>query len=145
MRRPSENVRLFSDRRAKVAEKMSGATLIVASNPEFIRNHDVEYPFRQDSNLYYLTGFEEPDSIFVFRPGRSPETVLFVRTKNIEMETWTGFRYGPELAQKEFKLDATFPIEQFSEKIVDLLKGSDSLIYRMFKNHEVDEKLKPRF
>lgn len=141
MRRPSENVRLFSDRRAKIAERMAGATLVVASNPEYIRNHDVEYPYRQDSNLYYLTGFEEPESIFVFRPGRSPETVLFVRKKNPEMETWTGFRYGPELAMKEYKVDVAYAIEDFDSKIVELLKGSEALYYRMYKNPEMDEKI----
>lgn len=141
MRRPLENVRMFADRRAKVSEKLGHSTLIVASHPEYYRNHDVEFPYRPDSNLYYLTGFEEPESVLVLRPGRDPESVLFVRRKDPERETWTGFRYGPDLAMKEFKVAATYPIDEFDSRIVNLLKGSDALYYRMLKNPEMDEKI----
>ncbi|MEZ0391647.1 MAG: aminopeptidase P family protein [Pseudobdellovibrionaceae bacterium] len=141
MRKPLENVRIFADRRAQIGQKAQGAAFILASHPEYVRNNTVHHPYRQDSNFYYLTGFEEPESIFVFRPGMKPEAVLFVRKKNMERETWDGFRFGPDAAQTEFKMDKTFPIEEFETQIPQLLKGVDKLYYRRFKNSDMDEKV----
>lgn len=138
-RHPSENIRLFVERRKRVAEKMQGGLLILASPPEYIRNGSVGFPFRQDSNLYYMTGFEEPETIFVFRPGQKPESILFVRKRNPERETWDGFRFGPELAKKEFQMDAVYPIEEFSDRILEFMKGAEKLYYRMYKNPHVDD------
>ena len=138
MRKALENMKIFSERRARIAAKIQGSVLICAANPEFIRNGSVGYPYRQDSNLYYLTGFEEPESIFVFRPGQKPESILFVRKKDPTRETWDGFRFGPEAAQSNFNMDAVYPIEEFDSKIVGLLKGADDLYYRLYKNPEMD-------
>lgn len=138
MRKPLESMTVFADRRRQLGEKLQGAALIVASHPEHIRNHDVHYPYRQDSNLYYLTGWEEPESIFVFRPGCNPETVMFVRRRDQERETWDGFRFGPEGCEKEFKIDKVFIIEDFVTEAPKLLKDVDKLYYRLFKNAHVD-------
>ncbi|MES3038165.1 MAG: aminopeptidase P N-terminal domain-containing protein, partial [Bdellovibrionota bacterium] len=141
MRKPIYDMNLFKERRQKVAQKIKGSALIVASHPEHIRNHDVNYPYRQDSNLFYLTGWEEPDSILIMRPGLTPETVLFVRKRDKERETWDGFRYGPEGAEFEFKVDKAYPIDEFAQVAPDLLKGFDSVYYRMVKNPEADQKV----
>lgn len=141
MRKPLENVKIFAERRARVAKALGDSVLICSSPEEYIRNGSVHFPFRQDSNLYYLTGFEEPESIFVFRPGKKPETVLFVRQKDETRETWDGFRFGPEAAQELFGLDAVYPVEEFDKQIVGLLKGADSLYYRHYKNREMDAKI----
>lgn len=138
MRTPLENMKIFSERRSRLAEKMAGSALIVSAPEEFVRNGSVHFPFRQDSNFYYLTGFEEPGSIFVFRPGKTPETVLFVRKKDATRETWDGFRFGPEQAQIQFKMDQVYPIDEFENQIVDLLKGTEKLYFRRFKNAETD-------
>ena len=138
MRKPTENMQVFIDRRQQLAREIQGGALIVASHPELIRNHDVDFPYRQDSNLYYLTGFEEPESILIFRPGQNPETVMFVRRKDAERETWTGFRYGPEAVEAEFKIDKAYPIDEFEKHAPSLLKGVDKLYYRLFKHPEVD-------
>ncbi len=140
-RKPTENPEIFKKRRQKVLAGLSGAALIVASHPELVRNDDVHYPYRQDSNLYYLTGFEEPESVLLLRPGQNPESVMFVRTKNIERETWDGFRFGPEATQKEFLVDAVYPIEDFDKKSIELLKGYEDLYYRMYKNPDMDLKI----
>lgn len=141
MRKPLENLKIFADRRARLGDMINGSALLVASPPEYIRNGTVHHSFRQDSNLYYLTGFEEPETVFLFRPGLKPETVLFVRTKNPERETWDGFRYGPEGAQTEFKIDKVYPIEEFDQQVVGLLKGVEKLYYRFYKNPEMDNKV----
>ncbi len=141
MRIPLEAIRIFSDRRQRLAELIPGCALIAAAAPEYIRNNSVHHPYRQDSSLYYLTGFEEPESVFVFRPGQNPESVLFVRKKNKERETWDGFRYGPEAAQETFKIDKVFPIEELESQVPQLLKGVEKLYYRLFKNPEMDKKI----
>jgi len=139
MRAPKENMRIFAERRALLAEKIQGSVLILASPLESVRNGSVHHSFRQDSNMYYLTGFEEPGSIFVFRPGQTPETVMFVRKKDSERETWDGFRFGPHETEKQFQMDKSYTVDDFSKEIVGLIKGSEKLYYRFYKNHEADE------
>lgn len=138
MRKPSVNLKVFADRRKRVAQQIQGSALIVASHPEHIRNHDVHFPYRQDSNLYYLTAFEEPESVLVLRPGQTPETVMFVRRRDRERETWDGFRYGPEGVEKEFGIEKVYPIDEFDKIMPTLLKSVDSVYYRMLKNPEAD-------
>ncbi len=132
---------VFARRRRLLAERAKGAAIILASHPEFIRNNDVHHSYRQDTNLYYLTGWEEPDSIFVFLPGRNPETVMFVRPKDIERETWDGFRYGPAGCAQEFKIDKTFLIQDFEKEIVELLKPVDRIYYRFNVDAAFDQKV----
>lgn len=145
MRKAIENPELFKRRRKKImaelAAQSSGAALIVAAHPEQIRNDDVNHFYRQDSNMYYLTGFEEPESFLLIRPNKTPETVMFVREKNVERETWDGFRFGPEGTKKEFLIDEVYTTAQFVEKAVELLKGFEEVYYRLFKNPEADKKL----
>lgn len=141
MKKPLESMRIFAERRVRIAEQVSGAAIILSSPPEAIRNGNVHYPFHQDSNLYYLTGFEEPGTILVFRPGMVPETVLFVRRKNPDMETWDGFMYGVEAAAEQFRMDKTYPIEDFEKIAPELLKGCDKLYYRFYKNPKTDAKI----
>lgn len=141
MRRPIDNLDVFARRRRALAEKCKGAAVIIPSHPDYIRNNDVHHPYRQDTNLFYLTGWEEPESIFVFRPGQTPETVMFVRPKDIERETWDGFRYGPEGCAREFKIDKTFLIDDFDKEIVDLLKPVDRVFYRLNLDAAFDAKM----
>jgi Xaa-Pro aminopeptidase len=138
MRKPQVDIKIFSERRQALAAKLKGAALVVPAHPELIRNNDVHYPYRQDSNLYYLTGFEEPSAVLVFRPGQTPETTLFVLPKDVAMETWTGFRYGTDGAKKSFAVDATFAVEHLSTELPKLLKACDKVYYSMFVNREFD-------
>jgi Xaa-Pro aminopeptidase len=101
----------------------------------------VHFPYRQDSNIFYLTGWEEPESVLIYRPGLNPETVMFVRRRDPERETWDGFRYGPEGCEREFKVDKAYPIDEFSKVAPQLLKEVDRVYYRMYKNREMDEQM----
>ena len=141
MRKIAESVEIFKNRRKKIISQLNGAALLVAAHPEQIRNDDVHHAYRPDSNMYYLTGFEEPECFLLIRPNQTPETVMFVREKNIERETWDGFRFGPEGTKKEFAIDEVYKIEQFEEKAVDLLKGFEEVFYRLFKNPEADKQV----
>ena len=141
MRRPIYDMSVFRERRQALASRIKGSALIIHAHPEFIRNNDVHHSYRQDSNLFYLTGFEEPESILVFRPGQTPETVLFVRPKDVVRETWDGFRYGPEGAEHEFKIDKAYLLEDFDKTIVELLKPVESIYYRFNIDEEFDLKI----
>ncbi|QDK36251.1 aminopeptidase P family protein [Bdellovibrio sp. NC01] len=141
MRKPIYDMNIFAERRKKIGQEIQGGALIVASHPELIRNHDVHFPYRQDSNMFYLTGWEEPDSILIYRPGLKPETVMFVRRKDPERETWDGFRYGMEGCEQEFKVDKAYPIDEFEKQAPQLLKEVDRVYYRQYKNKEVDERM----
>lgn len=141
MRKPTENVEIFKKRRQKALSKLGSNALVVAAHPELIRNDDVHFPYRQDSNLYYLSGFEEPESILMLLPGKNPQEVLFCRRKNPERETWDGFRYGPQEAQSVFKFDQVYPIDEFEERAPELLKGLTGVYYRMRKNSHADHQV----
>ncbi len=141
MRTPQFDMSQFRERRQRLAAQLKGSALIVVAHPEMIRNNDVHYPYRQDSNLFYLTGFEEPSSILVFRPGRSPETVLFVQPKDVSMETWTGFRYGPDASRTNFNIDMTFSYDKLNDELPKLLKEVDQVYHSMFVNREFDDTL----
>jgi Xaa-Pro aminopeptidase len=139
MRKPIEDVRIFTERRQRIGRDLQGSAVIVAAHPEQIRNHDVGYPYRQDSNMYYLTGFEEPESILIFRPGLIPESVMFVRRRDKERETWDGFRYGPEGVEREFKIDKAYPIDEFMIHAPALLKEVEQVYFALYKNGEADK------
>lgn len=141
MRKPTHDMNIFKERRNKIGQEIQGAALIVTSHPEYIRNHDVHYPYRQDSNLFYLTGWEEPESILIYRPGLKPETVMFVRRRDPEKETWNGFRYGPEGCEQEFKIDKCYPIDEFRKEAPLLLKEVNRIYYRQYKNKDVDAEM----
>lgn len=138
MRKPRINVEYFKARRARLAQLIPNCALVLPAWPEYIRNADTHHHYRCESNLYYMTGFEEPESCFIFRPGRKPESILFVRQKNIERETWDGFRFGVEGAKEAFQVDQTFPIEEFEKRAPELLRGSEKVYYTMFRNQEFD-------
>lgn len=141
MRKPTFDMNIFAQRRANLASQIQGGALVVASHPEYIRNDDVHFAYRQDSNLFYLTGWEEPESVLIYRPGMKPETVMFVRRKDVERESWDGFRYGPEGCEREFGIDKCYPIEDLQKIAPQLLKETDRIYYRLFKNREMDEQV----
>src|SRR6478672_7515293 len=92
---------VFATRREEYLRALGpDAVAVVRSLPERLRNGDSYYPFRQISDLYYLTGFVEPDTTLVLRPGAETErVVMFVRPRDPEMEVWDGRRAGLEGAK----------------------------------------------
>lgn len=139
MRKPYLPPRIFQQRRQKLAALIPGAAVVLPSWPEYIRNHDGHFPYRQESNMLYLTGFDEPGACLIFRPGLKPETVMFVRPKNIERETWDGFRYGVEGAKQEFGFDEVHSIDDFEKIAPKLLKECQKVYYSLYRNNEFDE------
>lgn len=129
---------IFVERRKKLAEQTKGSAVVIPAHPHYLRNHDVHHPYRPDSNLFYLTGYEEPESVLVFRPGQTPETVMFVLPKDPLRETWDGFLYGPQGAKEAFRFDACYSIKELETVLPDLLTPVDRVYYQLMHNHEFD-------
>jgi len=117
----------------------SNSVAIIPSAREATRSNDTHYRFRQDSDFYYVTGFEEPESIAIVRPGQDPHYTLFVRPRDPEREIWDGRRAGVEGAKSEFGANESFPIAEFDERLQDILDGAEKLYYRLGVNRDLDE------
>jgi Xaa-Pro aminopeptidase len=133
----------FSARRDQLMKANPGAVFILPANGEILRNPDVHYPFRQESNFYYLSGFDEPESFLVLAPskGAGYKTILFVRRRDPMKEMWEGERYGIDGAMKVFGANEAYPIDEFDKKMPELLAGAEKVYYRMGHSEEVDRRV----
>jgi len=129
----------FIQRRAALLERMPdrSAALFVATPPAE-RNADVVYPYRPDSDLWYLTGCAEPSTALLLTRGcGGPGTVLFLRDRDPKQEQWTGLRVGVSDAPARFGVEAAFPIEKLAEELPGALKKARVLIYRPLRPGEL--------
>ena len=117
---------------AELMQRMEkNSVAIIPSAPEAMRSNDTHYRYRQDSDFYYLTGFEEPEAVAVVAPSRDEKFTLFVRPRDPEREIWDGRRSGVEGAKESHSADAAFPVAEFPEKLRDILNGARTLYYRL--------------
>lgn len=130
---PSINNKEFARRRAYLAEQMGENSIaILPSSTIKSRNRDVDYPFRQDSDFFYLTGFAEPESVLVVIPGREHgESVLFCRERDPTKEMWDGFIAGPDRVTDIIGVDDAFPISDIDEILPGMIEGTDKVYYSM--------------
>jgi len=120
----------FATRRRRLMSTMGrGAAAVLVSAHEVARNGDVDYPFRQDSTFYYLTGFEEPDAVAVLRPGHHEPFVMFVRPHDPAQAIWVGPRAGVDGASARFGADLAFPIEELEDRLPGLLSSATTLYF----------------
>lgn len=113
---------------------------VVHSLPERLRNGDAFHPFRQLSDLHYLTGFIEPDTTLILRPGAESErVVMFVRPRDPELETWEGRRAGIEGAKSQYGADAAYPAAELTAKFSELIANHDELHYALGLDDEMDK------
>jgi Xaa-Pro aminopeptidase len=129
-------------RRALMRMMDKNSIAIIPAAPECIRNRDVHYPYRQDSDFLYLTNFSEPESVAVFVPGRKQgQYILFCRERDEEKETWHGRRAGQEGAIADYHADDAFPISDIDEILPGLLENRDRVYYTMGKDTQFDGQL----
>ncbi|MBC7991506.1 MAG: Xaa-Pro aminopeptidase [Luteimonas sp.] len=131
-------------RRRRQLMRMAGddAILILPAAPERIRSRDTHYPYRQDSDLWYLTGFAEPEAVLVLVPGRRHgESLLFCRERDPEREGWDGPRAGTEGAVDAYGMDDAYPIEDLDEILPGLLEGRTRVYYHFGRDTDFDLKL----
>ncbi|RKZ35756.1 MAG: Xaa-Pro aminopeptidase [Gammaproteobacteria bacterium] len=133
----------FARRRKRLTEMMGeGSIAIVSAAPVRARNRDVEFPYRPDSDFYYLTGFPEPEAVAVVVPGRDQgEYLLFCRERDAENEMWIGSRAGLEGACEDYAADDAFPIGDIDDIVPGLLEDRERVFYAMGYYPEFDQRV----
>ena len=133
----------FTKRRKQLMRMMGdGAIAILPAAPQRIRNRDAEYPYRQDSDFQYLSGFPEPEAVIVLAPGRKHgEYILFCRERDPLMETWNGRCAGPEGACEHYGADDAFPIGDIDDILPGLLEHRERVYYTMGFSTEFDQRV----
>lgn len=120
----------------------SDSIAILPTASVYIRNRDVEFPFRPDSDFYYLTAYPEPEAVAVLIPDRvDGEYIIFCREKDEEMETWHGRRVGLEGACDIYGADDAFPIEDMDEILPGLIEGHERIFYNMGHDQNFDHRV----
>lgn len=133
----------FKKRRKQLMQRIGKGNLaLISSAPNRVRNRDVNYPFRQDSDFYYLTGFNEPDSLAVFIPGREQgEYILFCKEFDEKKALWEGAHAGLEGATQHYAADDSFPIDDLNDILPGMLENRTKVFYPMGRDSELDHKL----
>lgn len=133
----------FTKRRHRLMELIGdGGLAVLPAALEQSRSRDTLYKYRPDSDLYYMTGFEEPEAVAVLIPGRRQgEFILFCKEKDPEKELWHGPRVGPKGAVAEYGADDAFPITEIDEILPGLLAQSERVYYTMGVNTVFDQRL----
>lgn len=133
---------MFSKRREELSLSIKDGIAIIPSGTLKQRSNDTEYSFRQNSNFYYLTGFNEANAVLVMiNKGEGIKTRLYLEKKDPIMELWTGIRLGKEHAPKTLGIDEAFDINNFNEDLEDLILGSKNLYLSAFHDNSVTKKI----
>lgn len=132
----------YAQRRAKLMTSIGKGSAVFRSAPMAVMHNDVEYNFRQDSDFFYLTGFNEAEAVAVFAPHHEEHRfILFVQPKDLEKETWTGYRVGVEAAKEQYDADIVYPIAELDEKLPQYLEKADRIYYRLGRDRAFNETL----
>ncbi len=131
----------YRERRENMMRQMGDGVLILVSPPEVIRNNDAHYDFRPSSDILYLTGFAEPETVVILAPKHEHPFTLFVRARNPEREIWEGRRFGPEGARSEFGADAAYEIEELDDHLDAYLVSGADLYYQLGVDRAFDERV----
>ncbi|MEN8177132.1 MAG: Xaa-Pro aminopeptidase [Pseudomonadota bacterium] len=133
----------FKRRRRELMRMMGpGSIAILPTAPLLIRNRDVHYPYRPDSDFFYLTGYPEPEAILVLIPGRKQaEYILFNRERDPKMEQWDGARAGQEGAVEDYDADDAFPIGDLDDILPRMIEQCERVFYAMGCNPDLDKRL----
>lgn len=130
----------YRQRRQQLMESIGSGTGIFRSAPMAVMHSDVEYNFRQESDFFYLTGFNEPNAVAVLAPHHEEhQFVLFVQPKDPLMETWTGYRVGVDLAKEEYGADEVYPIAELDEHLPQYLADADRIYYHLGLDHPFNQ------
>ena len=137
----NKNYQEFKKRREVLTNKIGDGVAIIFNANEVIRNRDSHYSYRPDSYFHYFSGFTEPQSALIILGGKSPKTILFCRNKDIEMEIWNGFIYGPKKAKELFLFDETYDISLLDDIALKEIAGHEKIYYRAGQDVLIDQKI----
>ena len=120
----------------------SNSIAVIAAAPEKIRSNDTHFPYKQCTNLSYLSGFPEPGSVMLLIPGREQgEVVFFCRDKDQMRETWDGYREGPAGVVDNYHADDAFPIDDIDDILPGMLEDKGRVYFAIGKDPEFDKHL----
>ena len=130
-----------------IFSKTGGGIAVIATAPELARNRDSDFPYRHDSDFYYLTGFEEPGATLVMKVASSGknyqlESHLFCRSKDLEREIWDGIRLGPEAALEILGIEFAHSNQELDQKLGELLADHDAVYVRLAESAEADRRIR---
>ena len=132
----------YQQRRDRLMAKIGNGTAIFRSAPMAVMHNDVEYTYRQDSDFFYLTGFNEPQAVAVLAPHHAEHRfVLFVQPKDREKEVWTGYLCGVDAAKEKYGADAAYPIAELDEKLPQYLEKADRIYYHLGRDRTFNDKI----
>lgn len=133
---------MFAERRQQLLEAMGpDAVAIFVGGRLAVRSADTEFPFRQDSDFWYLTGFDHPDAVAVLSTREGPDFTLFVQPRDRDAEIWTGYRPGVDGATADYGADAAYPIAEFPTKLPELIRGAARLYHVLGRDTEIDARI----
>ncbi|MEH6502401.1 MAG: Xaa-Pro aminopeptidase [Cycloclasticus sp.] len=133
----------FARRRKQFLRTVGVGNVAVFASASIVhRNGDVEFPFRQDSDFFYLSGFDEPESVIVFVPGREQgEYILFCREYDEKTALWVGANAGLEGAIKDYAVDDAFPMDDIDDILPGLMENKSRLYFPMGAHPSFDQQL----
>lgn len=132
----------YRQRREQLMAKIGNGTAIFRSAPMAVMHNDVEYVYRQDSDFFYLTGFNEPEAVAVLAPHHAEHRfILFVQPKEREKEVWTGYRCGVEGAKELYGADEAYPIAELDEKLPQYLEKAERIYYRLGRDRTFNDQI----
>ena len=124
----------YASRRSRFAEQLRGGIAVIPAATEVVRNNDVHFDFRQDSDFWFLTGFGEPDAVAVIDPSDPDEQfVLFVRPHDRELEIWNGYRAGIDGARATFGADGAHQVSDLEQELIHRFVGR-AAVYTPLRN-----------
>jgi Xaa-Pro aminopeptidase len=132
---------VFENRRKNVMDHMGRAVAVFPAAREQIRSNDTTFPFRQDNDFYYLTGFPEPDALAVLVGTEPKRFILFTRPRDPKQEIWTGRRYGPEGAREIFGAQEAYPVAQLDVTMPEILSNVDRVLFAFGKEEAWDRRM----
>ena len=131
---------IHASRRQRFLDQLGAGAAVIPAATLATHHADCEWPFRQDSDFFYLTGFDEPDAVALLLPHR-PEGerfVLFVHPKDPAAEVWTGFRWGTEGAVERYGADIAHPLDQLSALLPGYLEGAEAIAFRVGRHPAIE-------
>ena len=132
----------YQQRRQKFLSTIEGGVAVFKSALHAVMHNDVEYVYRQDSDFYYLTGFNESEAVAVFAPNHEEhQFILFVQPKDLAQEIWTGYRVGVEAAKDLYGADVVYSIQELDEKLPEYLITGDRIYYHLGRDRAFNDKI----
>ena len=136
---PALDAAVFADRRDRFLHRLGGVAAVIPAAPLVTHHADVEHAFRQNSDFWYLTGFDEPGAVALFLPHQPDNAfVLFVQPRDPAAEVWNGFRWGVEGAVEHFGAHVAHPIGELAQRLGGYLEGAEAIAFRVGRHPQLE-------